>query len=141
MEDGKAKTVWVVSIGNCEGSYVACICATKEIAELEILKQRDKLVKDWQSQMEWMDKQDRVFKDTMYQKMIENLKSDDYEIWNNYPHDCPSLFEIEVITAIRTAGERKGGMFCSCGKELIPYKRYEGAFMCPDHGPNGEREI
>jgi hypothetical protein len=35
--------------------------------------------------------------ENMYDKMIRALSSDDYEKWNNYPHDRPYLYETEVI--------------------------------------------
>jgi len=87
--------VWIVGVAECEGNYIVAICATKEIAEREILKVRDDLIKEWKEMDEHLKKQNR--EDDLYKRMIENLSSDDYEKWDNYPLDCPYLYKTEVL--------------------------------------------
>lgn len=98
--------VWIVGVRDCESNSVVCICATKELAEKKLFEERDKLVKEWReldrSTQKGITKYCRemlmpVYKDEMYKNMIENLKGDDYENWNNFPHDRPYLYEQEVL--------------------------------------------
>lgn len=78
--------VWVVGVSDCEGNNIRCICTTKQIAERELFKARDELIKEWS---EW--------RDTFYKPLIENLSGNDYEEWDNYPHEVPYLYEIDVL--------------------------------------------
>jgi len=101
------KKVWVVGIGDCEGNRIVAICTTKELAEKELFKARDELVKDWKESVERLKKEKDDFADT-YKEMIEALSGNDYEKWDNYPHDVPYLYETEVITEAekKIGGER-----------------------------------
>lgn len=87
--------IWVVGVADCEGNSITAICSTKEIAERELFKTRDDLVKEWKEMQEYFNKEGR--QDKMYSGMIEALSSNNYENWGNYPHDCPYLYETEVI--------------------------------------------
>ncbi len=99
--------VWVVGVRDCEGNYIAAICVSKSIAEREILKERDILVKEWGVQDEHHRKSvEEYYKgkkkakshiDDMYKEMIKNLSSNDYENWNNFPYECPYIYETEVL--------------------------------------------
>ena len=101
------KTVWLVGVANCEENRIACICATKELAEKYLFIERDKLTKDWQEMDAWCKQHDieynkehpnaQVSEDKGYQIMIQNLSGNDYENWNNYPHDVPYIQAREVI--------------------------------------------
>jgi len=79
--------VWIVGIESCEGNRIVAVCATKPIAEKYLFKARDMLVEEWRE----MEKMSSIYTD-----MIKNLSSDNYEKWNNFPHDCPYLYDIEV---------------------------------------------
>jgi hypothetical protein len=93
MDGGGEMKIWVVGVADCEGSSMVAICTTKEIAERELFKIRDTLVAEWKecifSNEEWG-------KD-MYKGMVKALEGDDYQKWNNYPHDCPHLYEAELL--------------------------------------------
>lgn len=80
--------VWVVMCGDCEGSYLVSICATKERALKDLFSKRDTLVKEYEEMLD-MDKE-------MYQRMIDGLSGEDPEKWKNYPHELPYMFEQEV---------------------------------------------
>ena len=82
-------TIWVVGISDCESNSIVAICTTKEIAEREMFKTRDKLVANWKEM-------DGLGED-MYKKMIAALSGNDYENWDNYPHDEPYLYETTVV--------------------------------------------
>lgn len=86
--------VFIVAINDCEGLSFECVCSTKEIAERELFKVRDRLVKNWVE----ADKEAKEYlpKDTMYENMIKALSGNDYENWDNYPHEKPIIFEKEV---------------------------------------------
>jgi len=95
-----------MSVGNCEDSGGALICATKEIAERELFKARDKLIAEWKKSDEWLqksnaqyykDKNEPIREDNMYKDMMAALSGNDYEKWDNYPHDCPYIYETEVV--------------------------------------------
>jgi len=89
--------IWVVGISDCESNSTVAICSTKEIAKRELFKVRDSLVKEWQEQHEFWQKENRKFSEDMYLDMIKHLQGDDYGAWENYPHDCPYLCETELI--------------------------------------------
>lgn len=88
-------TIWVVGVSDCESNRIEAICSTKEIAERELFKARDELIKEWQKMIEWEKKEGRV--DDMYQKMIANISTNDYKNWDNYPQDCPYLYKSELM--------------------------------------------
>lgn len=98
--------VWEVGVSDCESSATCCICSTKELAERELFKIRDSLVSDWQEQIdrhESLDikgishnKQKKMVID-MYEPMINALTSNDYESWNNYPHERPWIRKTTVV--------------------------------------------
>jgi hypothetical protein len=88
--------VWVVGISDCEANSIVAICTTKEIAERELFKARDKLIDEWKEMEEYI--RDRDPKSNIYSNMIKALSSDDYEKWDNYPHDVPYLYSTEIIS-------------------------------------------
>ncbi len=99
--------VWVVGIGDCEGNEIVAVCSTKELAEKKLFETRDKLIAEWKeadicnqaSIVKFcQEKNKKVWEDTMYKDMITSLQGNDYEKWNNFPHDCPYLYETELIT-------------------------------------------
>ena len=98
--------VWSVTESDCEGIYNYILCSTKEIAERELFKRRDGLVETWKKQHIKLNK--RYFEhakannieyeeSNFYTKMIENLSGDDYKKWDNFPHSCLYLNEVEII--------------------------------------------
>ena len=89
--------VWVVMVGDCEGSSLVCVCASKEVAERQLLRKRNELIKEWQEGDDYIRKTMAGYIDDRYSRMITALSSDDYENWNNYPHDCPYILEQEII--------------------------------------------
>ena len=98
--------VWIVEVSDCEGSYLVAVCATKEIAERELFKKRDELVAEYKKQDKYNVKSMRAYykeknmpyiEDTMYKDMSKALSGNDYKKWDNYPHDKPYLYEIDVI--------------------------------------------
>lgn len=98
--------IWVMSVGDCENSGVALLCATKEIAERELFKARDKLIEEWEKGDKFAQKQvadfcrknnKPIWVDDMYKKMITALFGNDYKKWDNYPHECPYIYESEVL--------------------------------------------
>ena len=92
-----SKYVWVVAVSNCESMNVVCICSSKKTAVKELFKKRDEMIKEWEEQDQWLQKQDRLSaRDYMYANMIKNLSSNDYEKWDNYPHDVPYIYRQKV---------------------------------------------
>lgn len=98
--------VYLVNIGYVEGTSVVCVCKTKQIAERELFKTRDKLIKEWREGDErsrkWIEKycKEKNVKlqfDDNYLNMIHNLSSDDYENWDNYPQECPYITELDIL--------------------------------------------
>ena len=104
--------VWQVGVSDCESSHTICVCATKEIALREMFKKRDQLLEDWKGSKVRYDKQmndyveekakQGVFLgvgeiDNMWERMITALSHDDYQNWDNYPHDVPWIHESEII--------------------------------------------
>jgi hypothetical protein len=93
------KYVWLVGVSNCEGNETVCICSNKKIAVRELFKKRNEMIAEWKEQDTWLKKQDRLSScDYMYENMIKNLASDDYEKWDNYPHDVPYIHRMKVKT-------------------------------------------
>jgi cytoplasmic iron level regulating protein YaaA (DUF328/UPF0246 family) len=86
--------VYLVMISDAESSSVIKVCATKEIAVKELFKERNELLEEWKSFIE----KDRKYSTDMYQEMVSNLKHDDYEHWDNYPHETPHIQTFDVIT-------------------------------------------
>ncbi len=101
--------VWLVCNSDCEATSIEVVCLTKEIAERELFKVRDRLVSGWRKDDVRLQKEAASFLKThkkggdmasytnSYKKMIANLSSNDYEHWNNYPHEKPYLYVEEVI--------------------------------------------
>jgi len=108
--------VWVVSVNNCDENIVKTVCKTKEIAKKYLFEIRDELIKEWgkchkthiKELKKFIEKNFKNKKNSgsindfskgyvnMYKNMIKNISSDDYESWNNYPHDCPYMYDIEL---------------------------------------------
>lgn len=91
------KYVWIVGVGDCEGSSVYGLYETKKSAEKALFGIRDDLVKRWQKMIEFNNKEYNGAFNSMYEPMIQNLSNDDYENWDNYPHDCPYMYKEEVL--------------------------------------------
>lgn len=87
--------IWVVGVSNPETNRIVAICATKEIAERELFKARDELIEEWRDMDIFCNKDGR--KDDIYKKMIKALTGDNYKKWDNFPHDCPYLYETELL--------------------------------------------
>ena len=108
--------VWVVGVSDCEGNSIRCLCATKGIAERELFKARDELIEEYKRMKDFTDKSQKEFieekakqgihfgfkfsdkPDNIYIGMIDALSSNDYEKWDNYPHDRPYLYETEILS-------------------------------------------
>jgi len=93
------KTVWIVGVSDCEGNEIKAVCSTKEIAEKEIFKVRDELITEWKEFC--VRNKKSVWIGGMYKKMIKNLSSNNYEKWNNSPHERPYLYGVEVIEELK----------------------------------------
>lgn len=93
---GVGMTIWVVMTGDAEGASLVSLCSTKELAEKSLFEQRDELTKEWNRMADYM-KEQHGNSDQMYHDMIKALSSDDYESWDNYPFECPHLFEKELV--------------------------------------------
>ena len=50
--------LYVVCLGDCEGMEIKAICKTKQIAERELFKVRDELIKEWEENIEFWKKID-----------------------------------------------------------------------------------
>ena len=90
--------VFIVAVSDAESMSVIAVCSTKEIAERELFKKRDELVKQWQESIDVAEEGLREHIVEMYGDMIKNLSGNAYEDWNNYPHDRPYIYEQKVIT-------------------------------------------
>jgi hypothetical protein len=86
--------VWMVGVSDCEGNRVVGLFATKELAEKALFQERDELVKDWEEMDKSVNK--GKLKDSIYRNMIKALSGNDYDKWDNYPHEAPYLCEYEV---------------------------------------------
>lgn len=91
---------------DCESTSIISVCSTLELAERELFKQRDLLIKEWKEMQEYTEKSTEEYckklgityeRPTRYEEMINNLSSDDYEKWDNYPHDTLTIVSMEVI--------------------------------------------
>lgn len=103
--------VWIVCTSDAECTSIEAICTTKKIAERELFKVRDRLVSGWDEDNITLQKdtavllrknknykkEDMSLYTNMYKKMIANLSGNDYEKWNNYPHEKPYIYAMEVI--------------------------------------------
>jgi len=106
--------VWEIGVSDAESCTTILICATKEIAVRELFKKRDELISEWK-EMKVQEEKDREefiaekaaqgvhfgfggdgFRD-MWGDMIKALSSDDYEKWDNYPHETLWIAETEVL--------------------------------------------
>jgi hypothetical protein len=90
--------IWLVTLNDCESSSTVAVCATKEIAERELFKERDKFIKGCEKMQVFCKENGDISGVDDYAKQIKNLSGSDYEAWNNYPHECPSIYEVEFIT-------------------------------------------
>lgn len=86
--------VWLVGVSDAESNSVICLCATKELAVKILFKERDSLVAEWKEQLE---NYPNGCSQDMYGGMIHALSKDDYENWDNYPHERPYITEMEVL--------------------------------------------
>lgn len=91
--------VWLVGVSDCESNSVICLCDTKELAVHKLFEERDKLINQWKESIENMKEYAPGLADEMYTKTIKALEGDDYENWDNYPHDRPYICEMEVLEA------------------------------------------
>ena len=90
--------VYLICISAADSGSVLRI-AGNPVKAWEIMREeRDKLVDDWKQMIEFIKKEDGELDSgiQMYEKMIQNLSGDDFETWNNYPHDTIVLKEMEV---------------------------------------------
>lgn len=84
--------IWLVGISDCESNSTICLCSTKEIAERELFKERDKLVAEWVEMSEHI--KGHGFSHDIFADMRKNLEGCDYENWDNYPHERPYICEM-----------------------------------------------
>ena len=98
--------VYLVGNRDCESNTIQSVCATRGIAEKELFKARDMLINIWKIQdrqtqkfIAYTCKQENkpIWIDHTYKKMIAALSGNDYEQWDNYPHDQPYIEEMEVM--------------------------------------------
>ena len=84
--------VWQVTISDAEGIQETLICATKEIAEREMFKKREEILKSYK----------RMRKEVggeFIEGNIKALSTNDYKKWyKNYPLETPRMDEIEVLS-------------------------------------------
>jgi len=90
-------TIWLVGVSDCESNSVICLCKTKDVAIKKMFEKRDELIKEWQDHMDRETGQLKESIKDLYGPMIEALSNDDYQNWDNYPHDCPYITEMEVV--------------------------------------------
>jgi hypothetical protein len=93
--------VWEVGVSDCKSSHTICICATKEIALREMFAKRDALIAWWKEEVIRNEKRNRErgSYDDIWKEMIDALSSEDYENWDNYPHEVPWIRETEIVEA------------------------------------------
>lgn len=97
--------VWIVGVSDREANSIEAVCSTKEIAERELFKVRDRLVGQWkkydkkcqEDAARYEGQKNVTLPKNIYIKMIENLSSNDYENWNNYPQRKPYLYNVNII--------------------------------------------
>lgn len=90
--------VYLICKSAADFGYVLKIAKTYDKAVKLMYEERDKLVSDWKFLIDFIKKEEgeETHGTRMYEKMIENLSSDDFTCWNNYPHDTIKLEEWEV---------------------------------------------
>jgi len=93
--------IWLVGVSDCEGNSIICACATKKIAEIELFKERDGLIKKWKKMDKYLKEYKHGRADETYPNMIKAISSNDYENWDNFPHECPYICEMEVKQSAR----------------------------------------
>ena len=81
--------VYLICISAADSGGVLRIAGNPVKAWQIMREERDKLVDDWKQMIEFIKKEDGELDSgiQMYEKMIQNLSGDDFETWNNYPHD------------------------------------------------------
>jgi hypothetical protein len=108
--------IYMMGVGNCEDSgiqlslysinWMGLACATLEIAERELFKARDRLIEEWKKQDKFLQESNKKYckehnippiKEDMYIDMIKALSGNNYKSWDNFPHDCPYIYELTVL--------------------------------------------
>jgi hypothetical protein len=90
--------VYLICISAADSGSVLRIAGNPVKAWELMREERDKLVSDWKQMIDFIKKEDGELDCgvQMYEKMIQNLSGDNFEEWNNYPHDTIKLEEWEV---------------------------------------------
>ena len=98
--------VYLVGIRDGDSDTIQGVCATRGIAEKELFKARDMLINIWKIQGRQTQeliadtckqKNKPIWIDYTYKKMIKALAGNDYQNWDNYPHEQPYIEEMEVM--------------------------------------------
>jgi len=91
------KFVWVVGIKSCENSNIRAVCATEEIAKKELFKARDKMVRNFDYQIEAMPTID-LKSLSFYQKRKTILSNNDPRKWeDSNPYNYPYSSKMELL--------------------------------------------
>ena len=88
--------VWLVGIGDCESSEVKHVCKTEKLAVKKLFEERDELIKEWKRMIEFCKKENDKGGIKDYSDMIKKLSNNDYEHWDNYPHEIPFVFKMKL---------------------------------------------
>lgn len=98
--------VFIVGISDCETNSIKVVCTTKDIAKRELFKIRDELIVEWKKSDKTLQEDisayckkhnKHLWSDNIYKKMITALSGNNYENWDNGPHDKPYLYEVTVM--------------------------------------------
>ena len=88
--------IWLVGIGDVESSEIKHICKTEKLAIKRLFEERDKLIEEWKRMIEFCKKENDKDGVKDYSDMIKKLSNDDYKNWDNYPHEIPFIFKMEL---------------------------------------------
>jgi len=104
--------VWIVGVSDCESNSIVCVCSTKELALKKMFETRDELIAEWKEMKVYEAESTKNFIEEsaakgihfgfdtgrdLYGDMIKALSSDDWEKWDNYPHDRPYISPMTVL--------------------------------------------
>lgn len=92
MSNKPLKEVWIVAVTACDSWALKGLYASKKDAIKRLFKERDLLIEDWRGMIEFLGKPP----DKMFNEMIDAISKDDYENWDNDPHDTPILLKMRI---------------------------------------------
>ncbi len=96
--------VWLVTVEDCDGISSIAVCGDEETAERELLKVRDKLVRELEDMKEPPGKWPTELQDTIKQQnneldeQIKQLLNSNHQEWEFFPHSTPVMTRVPLLS-------------------------------------------